>query len=141
MVSEAWKGQIMFQKSGNPAKHNSDTDYIPLQNKSWLKTNWTIVIGIFCLIGGIGSIGQDGQAALFEIITGIVLTLAHSYPQIKARWPEMAEKAAEVNAKKIEKEAKRAEEEAIAEAPKRCKTCGATTKGKICEYCSSLLEQ
>jgi membrane protein insertase Oxa1/YidC/SpoIIIJ len=120
--------------------NNGEATYTPSENKSWFKATWKILFGIFFLIGGFGNIGQDGQSALFGIIIGVLLTFAHFYPRMKARRLEKAEKAAEINAKNAELEAKRAEVKEIAEAPKRCKTCGATTKGKICEYCGSLLE-
>lgn len=122
-----------------PRGINGDIVQIP-QEQSWFKTNWKIFFGIFFLIGGFGNIGQNGQSALFGIIVGAVLTYAHFYPQIKVRRLEKAEKAAELNKKKAELEAKRAEVQAIAEEPKRCKACGATTRGKICEYCGSLLD-
>lgn len=120
-------------------KINGDLVHIS-QNQSWFKRNWKILFGVFFLIGGFGNIGENVQSALFGIIVGAVLTYAHFHPQIKAIRLEKAEKAAELEAREAELKAKRAEVQAVAEEPKRCKACGATTKGKICEYCGSLLD-
>jgi len=110
------------------------------QDQSWFKINWKILVGVFFLIGGFGNIGENVEAAIFGIIVGVALTLAHFYPWIKALRLKKAEKAAEQSARWAELDAKRAELQAVAEEPKRCKACGATTKGKICEYCGSLLD-
>lgn len=112
------------------------------QNKSWFKTNWKIIFGIFFLIGGFGNIGQDGQAAISGIIIGAVLVVAHFYPAIKTARLKKAETKADLEAKQREADLRTRvmELQAKAEEPKRCKTCGATTKGKICEYCGSLLD-
>ena len=110
------------------------------QDQSWFKTNWKMLLGVLFLISGFGNLGQDKDAALTGIIIGAVLSFAHILPWIKAWRLKKAEKAAEQSARWAELDAKKAELQAVAEEPKRCKACGATTKGKICEYCGSLLE-
>ena len=122
-----------------PRGMNSAVVQIP-PDQSWFKKNWKILIGIFFLIGGFGSIGEDSQVAAFGIVVGTVLTFAHFLPWLKALRLKKAEKAAEQSARWAELDAKKAELQAVAEEPKRCKACGATTKGKICEYCGSLLD-
>ena len=95
-------------------------------NGSWFARNWKILFGIMFLIGGLGNIGEDWEAALFGILIGAALLFFQYYPQVKA--------------KKQQKEKMESENRAIAEQVKFCKTCGARTKGLFCEYCGTKLD-
>ena len=103
-----------------------EDDTNPKNNDTWFKRNWKILFGIIFLIGGLGNIGQDWRAAIFGTIIGAGLTYFHFYPQIKARNQEKEQIETELRVR--------------AEEIKKCKTCGARTKGTYCEFCGTKLE-
>lgn len=120
---------------------NADITY-SLKEESWFKRNWKFIIGVLFLIVGFGRIGEDGQTAISGIIIGVVLTVAHFFPLINATRQKKVEKDAEImlTARESELTAKEKAFQAKAEELKRCKSCGATSRGTLCEYCGSLLD-
>jgi DNA-directed RNA polymerase subunit RPC12/RpoP len=102
------------------------------KEKSWWSKNWKIVIGIFFLIGGFGNIGEAWDIAIIGILIGFALLFSQYYPWISAKRQQKVKAEAE-------KAAKAEQQRAIAEQVKHCTTCGANTKGIICEYCGSIL--
>ena len=64
------------------------------------------------------------------------------YPSIRAARQKITEREADLKVKAREAELREKEIafQTKAEEPKRCKSCGAISKGKLCEYCGSLLD-
>lgn len=86
-----------------------------------------IVIGVIFVISAFST---NSTGALFVgIAIGAGLIAWGLVPYLQAK------KAQAQQAASVQTEAQR-----IAELPKVCKACGATTKGDICEYCGSRLE-
>ena len=120
---------------------NGEIVYLPRQ-KSWFRANWKIFVAAFFLIGGFGSIGTDGRTALISILIGTALLVKQYYPSIRAARQKKTEREADlkVNAREAELREQEIAFQTKAEEPKRCKSCGAISKGKLCEYCGSLLD-
>jgi len=112
----------MMKKGEKLNRSTTDTK----ASSSWFSKNWKILFGVIFLIGGLGNIGKNSDAAIFGTLIGIGLTIMHFYSENKA--------------KKQEKTQKEAELKAIDEEIKFCKICGAKTKGMYCEYCGSKLD-
>lgn len=90
-----------------------------------------IVIGVLFIVSAFttGSVG----ATLVGIVIGLGLIAWGFLP-----W-YLAKKAAAAEVARLAAE-KAAEEEKRLNAPKICPTCGAKTKGEVCEYCGAPLE-
>lgn len=108
-----------------------------LIEKTWWSRNWKVVVGILFLIGGWGNRGANWDAALFGITVGFGLLFWQYYPPLRAKKQQKDQLEAEQRAI-AEKVA--TEQRMIKEQVKHCTTCGARTKGTICEYCGSILD-
>jgi len=107
-----------------------------LKEKSWFSRNWKVVMGIFFLIGGWGNLGVHWDGFLFGIIVGIGLLFWQYYPPFLAK--KQLKRQFEVE-KREKAEQAESERKAIEEQIKHCTSCGARTKGIVCEYCGSVL--
>ena len=92
---------------------------------------------IFFAVGAIPDPELSDGGHAMGIIIGLALIAWGVLPYIIA-WREMKED--ERNFQKAE-EARRAEQERLANVPKKCPNCGATTHGTACEYCGAPLQQ
>ena len=93
-----------------------------------------IAFGALFLLSGLTTVWASDEtgAMLMSILLGLALIAWGLVPRLKAK-KKLAEAAAQAEA------ARQAEQQRLLNEPKLCPACGATTKGKCCEYCGTFL--
>ena len=93
-----------------------------------------IAFGALFLLSGLTTdwASDETGAMLMSILLGLALIAWGLVPRLKAK-KKLAEAAAQAEA------ARQAEQQRLLNEPKLCPACGATTKGKCCEYCGTFL--
>lgn len=101
---------------------------------SWFSKYWKLLIGFIFLIGGLGNMGIDWKAALFGILVGIGLLLWHFWPQISTKRQSTL---AQNNLSVVKYPGQFNPPQPPPLPFFECNSCGAQTKGPVCEYCGT----